>query len=193
MGLDVSPSLDLEPAPRPYYSFKQLRTILHVFWWIQYDYISITNVLRVGNQGRCFIIPPETIRVLKSNKNILNHGVPPEIWEGHLRDTTSHTLPSQLLPSVLLPYCPTGNFDRLSKTTDAKLDCAFVENALVLVVPEFGGSWAWIYSRLVFCALWKKLKAKITQCFNLRPKTQGFFLKKLKVMRPNPKPDGIKF
>ena len=29
------------------------------------DYISITNVLRVGNQGRGFIIPPETIRVLK--------------------------------------------------------------------------------------------------------------------------------
>ena len=49
------------------------------------------------------------------------------------------------------------------------------------------------YTRLVFCALLKKLKAKITQCFGLWPKTQGFFLKKLKVMRPNPKPGGIEF
>ena len=49
------------------------------------------------------------------------------------------------------------------------------------------------YIRLVFCALLKKLKAKVTQCFGLWPKTQGFFLKKLKVMRPNPKPGGIEF
>ena len=32
---------------------------------------------------------------------------------GHLVVTASHTLPSQLLPSVLLPYCPTGKFVRL--------------------------------------------------------------------------------
>ena len=40
-------------------------------------------------------------------------------------------------------------------------------------------------------ALLKILKAKITQCVGLWPKTQGFFLKKFKVMRPNPKPGGI--
>ena len=30
------------------------------------------------------------------------------------------------------------------------------------------------YSRLVFCALLKKLKAKITQCFGLWPKAQSY-------------------
>ena len=48
-----------------------------------------------------------------------------------------------------------------SRTTDANLDCVFVENALVFVVPNIGRAWAPLYDPLeVFVSIGNKFEKK---------------------------------
>ena len=61
---------------------------------------------------------------------------------------TWHPSRARDLPYALLPElkrykdivrCVALGVEVLSRTSDANLDCAFVENALVFIVPKLGG------------------------------------------------------
>ena len=91
--------------------------------------------------------------------------------------------PPRLLSCSLLLFRTNNN----NKGRGTSIQCNSVQNT---VAKRYWCAWQKVRSRAdFFCALLKKLKAKMTQCFG--QKLKDFFSTKLEVMRPNPKPGGI--